>query len=48
LAVALLKKVIQEKGDSGLFYDFRDLLREIQGSWNSVSSEQESSIDQLM
>ncbi len=37
LAVALLKGVIIEKGDSGLFYDFRDLLREIQASWNSVS-----------
>jgi DNA replication protein DnaC len=37
LAVALLKGVITEKGDSGLFYDFRDLLREIQASWNSVS-----------
>lgn len=41
LAVALLKEVIQEKGDSGLFYDFRDLLREIQGSWNSVSQSSE-------
>jgi DNA replication protein DnaC len=37
LAVALLKQLIIEKGDSGLFYDFRDLLREIQASWNSVS-----------
>jgi DNA replication protein DnaC len=34
LAVALLKQVIMEKGDGGLFYDFRDLLREIQASWN--------------
>jgi DNA replication protein DnaC len=37
LAVALLRSVITEKGDQGLFYDFRDLLREIQGTWNSVS-----------
>jgi len=37
LAVALLKGVIIEKRDSGLFYDFRDLLRDIQASWNSVS-----------
>jgi DNA replication protein DnaC len=37
LAVSLLKRVIMEKGDSGLFYDFRDLLREIQLSWDSVS-----------
>jgi DNA replication protein DnaC len=41
LAVALLRQVIIEKGDSGLFYDFRDLLREIQGSWNSVSQTSE-------
>jgi DNA replication protein DnaC len=41
LAVALLKEVIGEKGDGGLFYDFRDLLREIQASWNSVSQTSE-------
>jgi DNA replication protein DnaC len=41
LAVALLKRVIVEKGDGGLFYDFRDLLREIQASWNSVSQTSE-------
>jgi DNA replication protein DnaC len=41
LAVSLLKQVIYEKGDSGLFYDFRDLLREIQGTWNSVSQSSE-------
>jgi DNA replication protein DnaC len=41
LAVALIKKVITEKGDSCLFYDFRDLLREIQASWNSVSQASE-------
>ncbi len=41
LAVSLLKDVILEKGDGGLFYDFRDLLREIQGSWNSVSQSSE-------
>jgi DNA replication protein DnaC len=45
LAVALLKQVIQEKGDRGLFYDFRDLLREVQASWNSVS--QTSELDVL-
>ncbi len=37
LAVSLLKQVILEKGDRALFYDFRDLLKEIQDSWNSVS-----------
>ncbi len=41
LSVALLKQVIIQKGDSGLFYDFRDLLREIQASWNSVSQTSE-------
>jgi DNA replication protein DnaC len=45
LAVALLKRVIAEKGDGGLFYDFRDLLREIQSSWNSVA--QTSELDVL-
>ena len=41
LAVALLRQGISEKGDGGIFYDFRDLLREIQGSWNSVSQASE-------
>lgn len=33
LAVAVLRALV-EKGISGLFYDFRDLLREIQDSYN--------------
>lgn len=37
LAVSVLKQIIVEKGDSGIFYDFRDLLRDIQSSWNAVS-----------
>jgi DNA replication protein DnaC len=41
LAVALLKQVIIERADGGIFYDFRDLLREIQASWNSVSQTSE-------
>jgi DNA replication protein DnaC len=45
LAVALLKEIIKKTGDRGLFYDFRDLLREIQGSWNNVS--QASELDVL-
>jgi DNA replication protein DnaC len=45
LAVALLKEVIAGRGDQGLFYDFRDLLREIQASWNSIS--QTSELDVL-
>jgi len=44
LAVALLKQVIQKTGDNGLFYDFRDLLREIQASYNSVSQTSELDI----
>ncbi|MBM3789765.1 MAG: DNA replication protein DnaC [Acidobacteria bacterium] len=35
LAVAALKRVVLEKGDAGIFFDFRDLLREIQSSWNA-------------
>jgi DNA replication protein DnaC len=45
LAVSLLKHVIIERGDGGLFYDFRDLLRAIQSSWNSIS--QASELDVL-
>ncbi|MFN0112336.1 MAG: ATP-binding protein [Blastocatellia bacterium] len=41
LAVATIKSLIQEKGISCLFYDFRDLLKEIQNSYNSVSQSSE-------
>ncbi|PYV08994.1 MAG: DNA replication protein DnaC, partial [Acidobacteria bacterium] len=44
LAVALLKKLISERLERGLFYDFRDLLRAIQLSWNSVSQTTELQI----
>jgi len=44
LAVSLLKHVITKKGDSGLFYDFRDLLMEIQGTWNPDSQTSEIEI----
>ena len=44
LAVALLKKLISERLERGLFYDFRDLLRAIQLSWNSVSQTTELEI----
>jgi DNA replication protein DnaC len=44
LAVSALKHVIAEKGVRGLFYDFRDLLREIQASWNSVSQSSELAV----
>lgn len=41
LAVALLKGLILEKRCVGLFYDFRDLLRDIQMSWDPVAQTSE-------
>jgi DNA replication protein DnaC len=41
LAVSLLKQIILQTRDTGLFYDFRDLLRDIQNSWNAVSQSSE-------
>jgi DNA replication protein DnaC len=43
LAVAALKELIN-KGIAGLFYDFRDLLKEIQDSYNPRTSSSELSI----
>ncbi|MBI3427054.1 MAG: ATP-binding protein [Acidobacteria bacterium] len=40
LAVAILRSLVR-KGIQCLFYDFRDLLKEIQGSYNSVSQTSE-------
>jgi DNA replication protein DnaC len=37
LATAALQTLVRDKGVRGLFYDFRDLLREIQSSYNPVS-----------
>jgi DNA replication protein DnaC len=37
LAVSLLRHVITDKGDAGLFYNYDDLLRAIRASWNPVS-----------
>jgi DNA replication protein DnaC len=37
LAVAALQELIRDKGVEGLFVDFRDLLKEIQASYNAVS-----------
>lgn len=37
LATAIIKSLINLKGVSCLFYDFRDLLKEIQESYNTVS-----------
>jgi len=44
LATAALLSLIREKGVKGLFYDFRDLLKEIQASYNTVSGTTELAI----
>jgi DNA replication protein DnaC len=44
LAGAALLALIREKGVRGLFYDFRDLLKEIQASYNPVSDTTELAI----
>ncbi|MBI4854617.1 MAG: ATP-binding protein [Acidobacteria bacterium] len=41
LAVAILKEVINKTGLTCLFYDFRDLLKEIQESYNPTTSTSE-------
>ena len=43
LAVATIK-ALMDKGISCLFYDFRDLLKEIQNSYNAVSNSSELSV----
>lgn len=44
LAASALSFLIREKGVSGIFYDFRDLLKEIQASYNHVSGTTEMGI----
>lgn len=44
LAVAILRALVVEKGVAGLFYDFRDLLKEIQSSWNPISQSSETEV----
>ena len=44
LAAAALGALIRDKGVHGLFYDFRDLLKEIQASYNPVSGTTEMGI----
>lgn len=44
LAVALLRELILTKNVPGLFYDFRDLLKEIQDSYNPSTSTSELKI----
>ncbi|HUU15465.1 MAG TPA: ATP-binding protein [Terriglobia bacterium] len=41
LAVAVLRELVLRKGVECLFYDFRDLLKEIQDSYNPVSQTSE-------
>lgn len=43
LAVAALEEII-ERGHSGLFYDYRELLKEIQNSYNPESNSTEMSV----
>jgi DNA replication protein DnaC len=44
LAASALNFLVREKGVSGIFYDFRDLLKEIQASYNPVSGTTEMGI----
>lgn len=44
LAAAALLSLVRDKGVRGLFYDFRDLLKEIQASYNPVSGTTEMEI----
>jgi DNA replication protein DnaC len=44
LAVAVLKALLERHSVHGLFYDFRDLLKQIQHSFNSVSQTSELEI----
>jgi len=44
LAVAVLRELVFEKGASGLFYDYCDLLRAIQATWDRDSEISQSDI----
>jgi len=44
IAVGLLKELIVERGAQGLFYDYRELLKEVQNSYNPTVSATELSI----
>jgi len=44
LAVGIIRELIENKGAPCLFYDFRDLLRDIQDSYNPVSESSEMSV----
>ncbi len=44
LAVALLRELILNRGASGLFYDYRDLLKQVQNSYNPNVAETEMEV----
>ena len=44
LAVSVLRDLIYKRGVGGVFYDFRDLLKKIQNSYDSVSQTSEMQI----
>ena len=41
LAVAILQALVAERGTTGLFYDYRDLLKQVQNSYNRQVNETE-------
>jgi DNA replication protein DnaC len=41
LAVGILQSLVEERGASGLFYDYRDLLKQVQNSYNPQVRETE-------
>jgi DNA replication protein DnaC len=44
LAVSILKSLVSERGATGLFFDYRDLLKQVQNSYNSKVSATELEI----
>jgi DNA replication protein DnaC len=44
LAVGILQALVAERGATGLFYDYRDLLKQVQNSYNSQVRETELEI----
>jgi DNA replication protein DnaC len=44
LAVAILQALVAERGATGLFYDYRDLLKQVQNSYNAQVRETELEI----
>lgn len=44
LAVAILKEIIKKTGDTGIFYDYRDLLKQVQDSYNPESQTTEMQV----